>query len=148
MESEINRQIWKWENVNPDDPDQDNGTKLLHCHWSLTDPIVTAPLGDCRGHVFTTAYYQCSFGDYGFFRHSALHLSQYEHAVRRLQRPWFRGPPSKDVQSMRRGRLSSDFGLTSEGIGKVNQVESVTVVDDCLHYPSSEAVLLWMVVRY
>ncbi|GFY34956.1 hypothetical protein TNCV_155291 [Trichonephila clavipes] len=34
--SGINCQIWKWEIVNPNDPDQDNGTKLLYCHRSLT----------------------------------------------------------------------------------------------------------------
>ncbi|GFU29753.1 hypothetical protein TNCV_4745781 [Trichonephila clavipes] len=28
--SGISRQIWKWQIVNPDDPDQDNGTKLLN----------------------------------------------------------------------------------------------------------------------
>ncbi|GFY15802.1 hypothetical protein TNCV_1284471 [Trichonephila clavipes] len=28
--------IWKWEIVNPDDPDQDSGTKLLYCHRSWT----------------------------------------------------------------------------------------------------------------
>ncbi|GFX91441.1 hypothetical protein TNCV_3545241 [Trichonephila clavipes] len=29
-------QIWKWEIVNRHDPYQDNGTKLLYCHQSLT----------------------------------------------------------------------------------------------------------------
>ncbi|GFW48385.1 hypothetical protein TNCV_1109481 [Trichonephila clavipes] len=39
--SGISRQIWKWEIVDPDDPDQDNGTKLLnYC-------IVIAILDEC-----------------------------------------------------------------------------------------------------
>ncbi|GFU71972.1 hypothetical protein TNCV_2999551 [Trichonephila clavipes] len=61
MGSGICRHIWKWEIVNPDDPDQDNGTKLLNYCSVINPGQVWRPLENYSGNMLLNPVFRAVF---------------------------------------------------------------------------------------